>query len=193
MKKLILLVPLLALAQACSRAEAMPNVASALMTVGRRPVVWSFQCASLTENSPATDPQVGNTRTDGISSSVVPGAIRINGESGYRITLLANSGSTLSGAGTVDMYYCPTTNQPAGYTSSLCSGIWPKNPGLSETVTVTATSCRSSGAGAPCPAQTFPDREAFGFPDGWIRPTCNGVTESSGTTPTILVEFTSQT
>lgn len=154
-----------------------------------RPVAWSFQCASLTENSPATDPDIGNTRTDGVSSSAMTGAIRIKGNTGYRITLLAPTGQTLSGAGTVDVYYCPSVKTPAGFTTSVCSSIWPKNLALTETVTVTATSCH----GAPCPGQTFADHNATGLPDGWIRPTCNGVTVSSGTQPTILFEMTSQT
>ena len=116
--------------------------------------------------------------TSGYLSSAIPGALKLNGCTGYRITLTADGSAAarLSGAGTVDIYYWPdgfAVAQP-----------WPINLGLVETVSVTATSCAS----APCKSQVFPDRVTTGLNGGWIYAAPNGVTVSAGSTALVTIE-----
>lgn len=103
--------------------------------------------------------------TDGMDST---------GIKGYRVTLCATSGNTLSGAGTLHAYYFSV---PAG-------GLWTRNPGLDLPVTVTATSC----AGAACRCQTFPDLEAQSKIKGRVKWATSAVTVSGGTTVDVNVE-----
>lgn len=106
-------------------------------------------------------------RTPG-QSSTIPNALHLTSCTGYQITICASSGQTLSGAGTIDIYYWPDWPGPLTLTT------WPKDPGLVETVTAT-TRC-----------QTFPTHTTTGL--GWIYPAANAVTVSAGTTVNVLVE-----
>ena len=112
--------------------------------------------------------------------SGVPGALRITGCTGYRITICAQAGATLSGAGTVDIYYY-SDYWPTGFSPSP----WPINNGLQETVN---TSISTKCAGSTCQCQVFDDHPTVGLNGGWIYAAPNGVTVSAGTTALVLIE-----
>lgn len=91
----------------------------------------------------------------------------LTGVSGYRVSVCASAGNTLSGAGAVDIYgYNPVT------------GLWGINPALRTTVTATIR------------CQTLPDFDAatLGRMAGWrVLPAANGITVSGGTTVTVSI------
>lgn len=91
---------------------------------------------------------------------------------GYRLTVCAASGQTLSGAGALRAWYY-----------SYESGVWGRNPTLDQTITVTATSC----AGAACRCQTFPDFEVVANQGGRVLFATDAVTVSGGTTATVRI------
>lgn len=92
---------------------------------------------------------------------------------GWRVSVCAASGQTLSGAGTIDVYNYNYT-----------SGLWEFNKGLQMTITVGATSC----SGAPCRCQVFPDFTALARLGSLILPAANGVTVSGGTTVVVYIQ-----
>ena len=92
---------------------------------------------------------------------------------GFRISVCAPSGATLSGAGTIDIYNRNGT-----------TGLWEFNKALQQTVNVTATSC----SGAPCRCQVFPDFLQTARLGSQLLPAANGVTVSAGTTVDIYVQ-----
>jgi len=83
----------------------------------------------------------------------------------YRIILCANSGQTLSGGGTLQMWHYNTSTG------------WARNSGLDLTVTATSVRC-----------QAFPD-VLVGPPYGRFLAAPNAVTVSGGTTPTVRYEM----
>lgn len=109
-------------------------------------------------------------------STGVPGALHLTGCYGYRITMCAPTGQTLSGAGSAQVYYY----------ADYGTVSWSRNPGIDEAVSVISTSC----AGAACQCQTFPDRALLGLSGGWIYVAPSSVTMSGGTSVTVTVEAT---
>lgn len=156
------------------------SLALVALSVGAAGRVVVSASTSLTANStsaPSTNPSP--VKADGFNSSTLAGAIRLNAGAGYRVTICAANGNTLSGAGTIPVYYFPDA---AG---SL--GKWSRNPGLDETIAVGATSCN----GSPCQCETFADHAAA-VPGGFIYLAPNGITLSAGTTVTVSVEVVQQ-
>lgn len=93
---------------------------------------------------------------------------------GFRVSVCAESGQTLSGAGTI-----------AAYLKNNITGLIERNPGLDLAITVTGTSC----AGAACRCQVFPDMQVTGSDlGGTYFPRPSGVTVSGGTTVTVRVD-----
>lgn len=93
----------------------------------------------------------------------------LNGDAGavysYRLTLCAPAGQTLSGAGTIDLWYYNTAT------------AWSIDPGLVLTASVSGKRC-----------QTFPD-VPVGPPTGRFLAAPNGITTSSGTTVTVRYDM----
>lgn len=92
---------------------------------------------------------------------------------GMRVSVCAQSGATLSGAGSINAY-----NQ------NPSTGLWERNPGLDLAISVTATSC----AGAACRCQVFPDIEQVASQGSQYLPAANAVTVSAGTTVDVYVQ-----
>jgi len=138
----------------------------------RMPRVNSNPALSTTQSAPSGTPlpelqPSPPTRTAG-QSSVISGALRLSGCAQYQITVCAPYGQTLSGGGTIDIYYWP--DRIPGVTLTT----WAKNPGLVETLSAT-TRC-----------QTFPSHTAIGL--GWIYAAPNAITLSAGSTVNLLIE-----
>lgn len=120
----------------------------------------------------------------GGQSSTVAGALHVRGCQSYQVFMCAvvSSGTqqTLSGAGTLQVYDFPEA------VGAIVAGpgiaLWHRNPGLDETVTVTATSC----GGSACACQAFPAHNASGL--DWIYLAPTSVTVSGGTTVNVLIE-----
>ena len=117
----------------------------------------------------------------GVAAAASAGTyLNMNQLCGYRLTLCAASGQTLSGAGTIQVYY---------QTAGASSPSWSRNPQLDETVSLTATSCLLPDAGSTsCQCQTFGDHPTYGANQGFADFEPNGVTESGGTTVTIIAD-----
>lgn len=140
----------------------------AATTVQAGTSVYFSEVEALTRAYPNTNPLSG-----------VRG-VRMRQPTGYRVSICAELGQTLAGAGTINMYYWSfATGSP---------DVWYMNPQLTETISVTATSCQ----GAPCRCQTFSDRDVTAHIDGFLEPATNGVTVSGGTTVTVFVEIWSE-
>ena len=105
--------------------------------------------------------------------STTADGMALGGVRSFRITVCAASGQTLSGAGSVQMWlYDPV------------AALWTRNPGLDQTITVTATSC----AGAACQCQAFPDLVAGNNNMGFrVEPYLNAVTVSGGANVTVRI------
>lgn len=136
---------------------------------------------ALTAAAPLVNPNL--TQISSGRSSGVPGALHLTGCSGFRVTMCAANNATLSGTGTIQYYYWPDY-LPA----SVTPASWPRNPGIDETVSVTATSCNTLGAASPCSCQTFPDHIITGWNGGWVYAAPSSVTASAGTSVSILIE-----
>lgn len=124
-------------------------------------------------------------KTDG-TSTTVPGALRITGCQGYRITVCAPApGDTITAVGTVQIYYWSDyfgTVSVGNFTPTK----WPRNKLIDETVpSTTATDCNSS----TCSCVTFPDRWTSGPGMGWIYPAPNSfVTAAGASTVRVILE-----
>lgn len=135
----------------------------------------------LSAAAPTGTPLPQNTTS---GSTTVPGALRITGCQGYRITLCAVTG-TIAATGTVQIYYW-SDNFGTAPLSSFMPGTWPRNKQIDETVPSTiATDC----AGSTCQCVTFPDRWTSGPGMGWIYAAPASVTTSAGgTTVRVTIE-----
>lgn len=128
--------------------------------------------------APTAAPCGATTDTCGRSTTHT-GAMRITGCEGYRITLCALSGATLSGGNVQIYYYSDYTASALGVTT------WPRNRGLDETVSATiATDCN----GGTCQCETFPDHSTAGLQGGWIYAAPYNVTVSTGSTVSVQIE-----
>lgn len=96
----------------------------------------------------------------------VGSGLKLNQITGAYISLCAEEGETLSGAGTLDAYYY-----------DVSAALWMRNPDIDLTVTVTATSC----AGSPCRCQIWPDFPVDSKKGGYTLFATNGITVSGGT------------
>lgn len=147
-------------------AAVMMLVPAPSLAVGNRPVGMSATNLALTTAPSTLNPLV----------TVPATALRLSGFTGYRVTLCAATGQTLSGAGSLQVYYW----SPSMPVSVLCAAggacNWSRSLVLDETVSVTATSCN----GAPCQCQTFGDHRTSGMGEGFIMVVPNGVTVSGG-------------
>lgn len=112
--------------------------------------------------------------TGAVPTAATSGGLSLNEVQGFRVSVCAESGQTLAGAGALNAYY-------VNHNTNLAQ----RNPGLDKSVSVTATSC----AGAACRCQVFPDDEntnpALG---GQVFFVPNAVTVSGGTTVTVRIE-----
>lgn len=100
--------------------------------------------------------------------------VPLTGIRAFDVEVCAESGQTLSGAGSLQCYR-------KGAVAAL------RNPSLDLNITVTATSC----AGAPCRCQTFPNfKTAVGI--GAFMFAASAVTVSGGTTVTVKITTTAQ-
>ncbi len=115
---------------------------------GFRP--WTENQTAAGRTAPSTD------ATEGLSLDRVVA---------YQVTVCAETGRTLSGAGTLDAYW---------YNPTLLK--WVKNPGLALSVTASAVRC-----------MTFP-QSTVGSPQGRVLYAANGVTISGGTTVDVRVD-----
>lgn len=91
----------------------------------------------------------------------------LTGVSGYRVSVCATAGNTLSGAGFIDIYgYNPVT------------GLWGIAPQLRVPVTATIRCQNVADFGV----------DSLGRMSGWrVLPAANGITVSGGTTVTVSV------
>jgi hypothetical protein len=85
---------------------------------------------------------------------------------GYRVRICANSGQTLSGAGTMQAYWLSNRGSEVS-----------RNLELDKSVNVTATSCQ----GAACRCMTWGDFQVAVGAGGRVIHATNGVTVSGGT------------
>ncbi len=79
---------------------------------------------------------------------------------GWRVSVCAETGSTLADAGTVDIYNWNYT-----------SGLWEMNKQLQQNISVNLTTC----AGSPCQCEVFPDFEQVARLGSLVLPVTNGV------------------
>lgn len=91
---------------------------------------------------------------------------------GFRVSVCAESGQTLAGAGALNAYL-------KGH-----DGLIHRNPSLDLSISVTATSC----AGSACRCQTFPDQRQWAQQSGTLFYVANGVTVSGGTTVVVRID-----
>lgn len=139
-----------------------PGVATSQSTTGSLPTV--VPTPPLAPCPTCVPPNYGG------QSSTVGGAVNLTGCQRYHVIVCAPSGKTLSGGGTEQV-----TAWPIGLTAALGVTTWPRNSGLDETHTVSGQQC-----------QIFPGHSADGI--GWIQVTPSGVTVSSGSVVTTLIE-----
>lgn len=121
---------------------------------------YAFTCAAGT----CTD-ILPTGSTDGTSGMALFRVLAI------RVTVCADPTRTLSGAGTIRLYYYSPT-----------AALWSRDNDLDLSVDASATDCQ----GAACRCQTFPDQEVM-VRRGLVKPVPNGVTVSAGNL-TIYVE-----
>lgn len=92
---------------------------------------------------------------------------------GFRVSVCAASGQTLSGGGNLNAYLY-----------NYDTALWQRNPGLDWAISVTATSC----SGALCRCQVFPDQVVAAALGSRVLYAPNAVTISSGTTVVVRID-----
>lgn len=102
---------------------------------------------------------------NGTAPSTSLEGMSLSGVSGYRLTVCAASGQTLSGAGSMQSYAWNSAEQ-----------LWARDPGLDQNVTASGKQC-----------QTFPDFKT-GLQYDRVRFVASGVTVSGGSTLDALLE-----
>jgi hypothetical protein len=122
-------------------------------------------------NRYSSEAQAVPTRAAPTTASVSVG-LRMEDVMGYRVTLCAESGQTLSGAGEVHAYWLDDN-----------TGLVTRTEEADEIVSVGATSC----SGSACRCQTFLSRPNTVQMGGVLWYTTSGVTVSGGTTATVRV------
>jgi hypothetical protein len=113
---------------------------------------WSASGVALTGSAPSSAP---TATTD---------ALKLNGVIGFRLTVCATSGNTLTG-GTLRAYV---------YSSSL--GLWSRNPDLDQTIGTPTHRCRH-----------FADQSVVAGNNDWVKYVTDAVTVSAGTTVTVSI------
>lgn len=112
----------------------------------------------------AAETQALTRAAPGVMEFTPSASLKLLGLSGFRVTVCAESGQTLSGAGTLSIYMLDEL-----------SGLVTRNPGLDMSVTASGNRC-----------QTFPDLVVAGSRgDGWMIAAATGITVSGGTTVTV--------
>lgn len=148
MKPVLFVVALLVAASAIGAATGVPFISSAV-------TAQSF-----------TSRWVSDQALTGSMPTTSDTGLTVDGPTAVRPYVCANAGQTLSGAGTINVFFIDP------YESVVM-----RNPGLDLSVSVTSTSCQ----GAACQCQVFPDMLVKGGA-GKMRLVPSGVTVSGGTT-----------
>ncbi len=99
--------------------------------------------------------------------TLVTEGMSIHGVPGYRVSVCAESGQTLSGTGYL-----------RAYAWHPVAALWMRNPSLDYTVSATATRC-----------QVFPDLQVAAQPEGWrVLFAADTIAVSGGTTVTTRID-----
>lgn len=160
-------------------------LAALSLSLGAGPSVRRTKVAqALTASQPAVDPNLtlmGQTYT----ASAIPGALKLQGCSGFRVTLQAPVGCTIDAAGNLDFYYWPDAYSVAQGGSG--AQPWPLNKAMQQSIAA-ATSVTAC-AGGPCRSVTFGDFPTYGLQGGWVYPALNAATMTGGCSQiTVYVE-----